>query len=89
MASGCSRAVAGAAGSSLLVNAGPRMLAGDFAPGFYVKHFIKDMNLALTQARAFGLDAPALSLSRSLYGELETKGHANDGTQSLFRLYDR
>jgi 3-hydroxyisobutyrate dehydrogenase len=79
----------GAAGSTLLVNAGPRMLAGDFAPGFYVKHFIKDMDLALTQARALGLDAPGLSLSRSLYGELEAKGYANDGTQSLFRLYDR
>jgi 3-hydroxyisobutyrate dehydrogenase len=79
----------GAAGSAQLVNAGPRMLAGDFAPGFYVKHFIKDMDLALTQARAFGLDAPGLSLSRSRYAELEAKGYLNEGTQSLFRLYDR
>ena len=79
----------GAASSALLVNAGPRMLAGDFAPGFYVKHFIKDMDLALTQARGFGLDVPGLSLSRSRFAELEAKGHVNEGTQSLFRLYDR
>jgi 3-hydroxyisobutyrate dehydrogenase len=79
----------GAAGSALLVNLGPRMLAGDFAPGFYVKHFIKDMDLALSQARALELDARGLALVRSLYGELDANGHGDAGTQSLFRLYER
>jgi 3-hydroxyisobutyrate dehydrogenase len=79
----------GAAGSALLVHAGPRMLAGDYAPGFYVKHFIKDMDLALAAAQRFELDARGLALARALYGELSAQGHDNDGTQSLFRLYDR
>jgi 3-hydroxyisobutyrate dehydrogenase len=79
----------GAAGSALLAGMGPRMLAGDFAPGFYVKHFIKDMDLALTAARGFDLDARGLALVRALYGELEAKGHGSAGTQSLFCLYDR
>ncbi len=79
----------GAAGSSLLVQAGPRMLAGDFAPGFYVKHFIKDMDIALAQAEKLELDVRGLELVRSLFGELSHKGYANEGTQSLFRLYDR
>jgi 3-hydroxyisobutyrate dehydrogenase len=79
----------GAASSGLLVKLGPRMLAGDFAPGFYVKHFIKDMDLALSQARGFELDARGLALARALYGELDDSGHGDAGTQSLFRLYDR
>jgi 3-hydroxyisobutyrate dehydrogenase len=79
----------GAAGSALLVHAGPRMLAGDYAPGFYVKHFIKDMDLALSQARGFAFDAPALALARALYGELAAQGHADEGTQALFRIVDR
>ena len=76
----------GAAGSALLVNAGPRMLAGDFAPGFYVKHFIKDMDLALTQARAFGLDAPGLSLSRSLLRR--ARGERARERWALSRFFD-
>jgi 3-hydroxyisobutyrate dehydrogenase len=79
----------GAAGSNLLVQVGPRMLSGDYAPGFYVKHFIKDMDLALASAARLDLDARGLELVRALYGELAALGHGNDGTQSLFRLYDR
>ena len=79
----------GAAGSALLTGAGPRMLAGDYAPGFYVKHFIKDMDLALAQADKFVLNARGLELVRSLFGELSRRGHGEEGTQSLFRLYDR
>jgi 3-hydroxyisobutyrate dehydrogenase len=79
----------GAAGSALLANAGPRMLAGDYAPGFYVKHFIKDMDLALAQAEKLELDARGLELVRSLFGELSRRGFGDEGTQSLFRLYDR
>jgi 3-hydroxyisobutyrate dehydrogenase len=79
----------GAAGSTLLTQVGPRMLAGDYAAGFYVKHFIKDLDLALAQAKRFDLDARGVALVRALYAELSASGHENDGTQSLFRLYDR
>jgi len=79
----------GAAGSTLLAKLGPRMLEGDFAPGFYVKHFIKDMDLALSQARGFALDARGLALVRTLYAELAENGHNEAGTQALFSLYDR
>jgi 3-hydroxyisobutyrate dehydrogenase len=54
-----------------------------------VKHFIKDMDLALASAARLDLDARGLELVRALYGELAALGHGNDGTQSLFRLYDR
>jgi 3-hydroxyisobutyrate dehydrogenase len=77
----------GAAGSALLVHAGPRMLAGDFAPGFYVKHFIKDLGLALESARELGLDARGTALVKELYDRVAAMGHADDGTQALFRLF--
>jgi 3-hydroxyisobutyrate dehydrogenase len=77
----------GAAGSALLLHAGPRMLAGDFAPGFYVKHFIKDLTLALESAQELGLDARATALVKQLYDRLAAQGHADEGTQALFRLY--
>jgi 3-hydroxyisobutyrate dehydrogenase len=79
----------GAAGSVLLSTMGPRILARDDAPGFYVKHFIKDMDLALSHARTFELDARGLALARALYDELARRGHADAGTQALFRLYER
>ena len=77
----------GAAGSAQLVHAGPRMLAGDFAPGFYVKHFIKDLGLALESASELGLDVRGVSLVKELYEKLAAMGHADEGTQALFRLF--
>lgn len=77
----------GAAGSWSLNNLGPRMIAGNFDPGFFVKHFIKDMNIALSSSKALGLDTPGLSLARRLYGELAARGGENDGTQALFKLF--
>lgn len=77
----------GAAGSWSLSNLAPRMLKGDFAPGFYVKHFIKDMRIALDSAEEMGLDLPGLKLAKSLYEKLAAGGGENDGTQALFRLY--
>lgn len=77
----------GAAGSWTLSNLAPRVLEGDFAPGFYVKHFIKDMTIAQESARALGMDTPGLDLALSRYQELAEKGYADDGTQALFRLY--
>jgi 3-hydroxyisobutyrate dehydrogenase len=77
----------GAAASFALVQLGPRMLAGDFAPGFYVRHFIKDMSIALAEAERMKLDLPGLAKAKALYERLAAAGHADDGTQALFRLY--
>jgi 3-hydroxyisobutyrate dehydrogenase len=78
----------GAASSFALVNLGPRMLEGDFAPGFYVRHFIKDMGIALAEAERMKLDLPGLAQAKALYDRLAMSGHGDDGTQALFRLYD-
>lgn len=77
----------GAAGSWSLSNYGPRMLAGDFDPGFFVKHFIKDMKIALESAKEMGLSTPGLELAKSMYEELALKGEENSGTHSLLKLY--
>ena len=79
----------GAAGSWSLSNLAPRMIGGDFAPGFYIKHFIKDMTIALDSAKEMGLLTPGLELVKSLYEQLAAEGFENDGTQALFKLYDR
>lgn len=78
----------GAAGSWSLSNLAPRMLAGNFAPGFFVKHFIKDMGIALESAREMSIQLPGLELADKLYHQLADEGHADDGTQALFKLYD-
>ena len=78
----------GAAGSWSLSNYGPRILNGDFDPGFFVKHYIKDMKLAEESADEIGLDLPALSLTRELYEEISEGGLGEAGTQSLYCLYD-
>lgn len=73
----------GAAGSWSLANLAPRMIAGDFAPGFFVEHFIKDMGIALEEAARMGIALPGLALARQLYVALSTQGHARSGTQAL------
>lgn len=77
----------GAASSWALVNLAPRALRADYAPGFYVKHFLKDMRLALESAAALQLDLPGLTQARALYEEVERRGWADQGTQVLLRLY--
>ena len=77
----------GAAGSFSLSNLAPRMLKGDFAPGFYVKHFIKDMGIALECAKEMKISLPGLELADKLYRTLADKGCENDGTQALYKLY--
>ena len=77
----------GAAASWSLSNLAPRILKGDFAPGFFVKHLVKDLDIALQECRHLGLKLPALRLSRKSYGELAGRGHAEEGTQALARLY--
>ena len=57
----------GAAGSWALQNYGPRILRGDFEPGFFVEHFLKDLAIALDEARRMGLSLPGLALAEQLY----------------------
>lgn len=77
----------GAAGSWSLSNLAPRMLKEDFEPGFYVKHFIKDLGIALDSAREFEIDLPGLALAHEMYQRLAARGFEDAGTQALFRLY--
>ena len=73
----------GAAGSWSLSNLAPRILANQFAPGFFVEHFIKDMGIALEESRRMGLALPGLALAHQLYLSLAALGHARDGTHAL------
>lgn len=77
----------GAAASWAMVNLGPRALRGDFAPGFYVKHFLKDMRLALESAAELKLDLPGLAAAKKLYDHVASRGWEDLGTQALYRLY--
>ncbi|MDP1422113.1 NAD(P)-dependent oxidoreductase [Peribacillus simplex] len=79
----------GAAGSWSLSNLAPRMIKGDFEPGFYIKHFIKDMKIAIESAEEMKLYTPGLNLAKSLYEELEADGKENKGTQALFSLLEK
>jgi 3-hydroxyisobutyrate dehydrogenase len=73
----------GAAGSWSINNLGPRIATGDFAPGFIVDHFIKDMGIALDEAAATGFSLPGLSLVRQLYIAAKAQGYGKSGTQAL------
>ena len=75
----------GAAGSWSLSNLAPRMLKNDFAPGFYVEHFLKDLGLALAEADRMQLCLPGLALARQLYNAVAAAGGGRDGTQALVR----
>lgn len=77
----------GAAGSWSLSNLAPRMMKGDFEPGFYVKHFVKDMKIALAEADEMGLDLPGLQMAKDLYEELIEEGYGEKGTQVLYTKY--
>lgn len=73
----------GAAGSWSLNNLGPRIIDGNFDPGFFVEHFIKDMGIALDEANKMGLSLPGLALAKQLYLALQAQGHGRDGTHAL------
>jgi 3-hydroxyisobutyrate dehydrogenase len=73
----------GAAGSWSLSNLGPRIIANNFDPGFFVEHFIKDMGIALAEANRMGLCLPGLALAHQLYVALKAQGHGRDGTHAL------
>ena len=73
----------GAAGSWSLANLAPRIVAADFEPGFFVEHFIKDMGIALDEAKRMGLSLPGLALANQLYLALAAQGFGRKGTQAL------
>jgi 3-hydroxyisobutyrate dehydrogenase len=73
----------GAAGSKALEVLGPRMLARNFEPGFYVEHFIKDMGIALAEAERMNLSLPGLALAKQLYEAVRAQGYGRKGTQAL------
>jgi 3-hydroxyisobutyrate dehydrogenase len=73
----------GAAGSKALEILGPRMLARNFEPGFYVEHFIKDMGIALAEAEKMSLCLPGLALAKQLYEAVRAQGYGKKGTQAL------
>jgi 3-hydroxyisobutyrate dehydrogenase len=77
----------GAAGSFLLSAMGPRMLAEDFAPGFMIVHFLKDMTIALAEAEARGLDLKGLRVALGQYRGLAEAGLEREGTQALAKAY--
>ncbi len=73
----------GAAGSWSLSNLAPRIIVNNFDPGFFVEHFIKDMGIALAEARRMQLCLPGLALAHQLYSAVQAQGHGRLGTQAL------
>jgi 3-hydroxyisobutyrate dehydrogenase len=73
----------GAAGSWSLSNLGPRIMARNFEPGFFVEHFIKDMGIALDEAQRMGLALPGLALAKQLYLAVQAQGYGRKGTHAL------
>lgn len=73
----------GAAGSWSLSNLGPRIIANQFDPGFFVEHFVKDMGIVLQEARRMQLSLPGLSLAHQLYVALQAQGGSRLGTHAL------
>lgn len=78
----------GAAGSWGLANLAPRIIRGDYSPGFFVKHFVKDMRIALDSAKAADLRLPGLELAERLYTRLVAEGGEDSGTQALIKIYE-
>jgi 3-hydroxyisobutyrate dehydrogenase len=79
----------GAAGSVQLNVQGPRMIKGDFEPGFMLEHFVKDIGLAIAEADRMGLRLPGLTQAKQLYDILMQQGHGRTGYHALFELYVR
>jgi 3-hydroxyisobutyrate dehydrogenase len=77
----------GAAASWSLTNLAPRILKSDFAPGFFIEHFLKDLRIALDEARASGLDLPCATAAERTYRALAEAGYARAGTQAIVHAY--
>lgn len=81
--------VSGAAGSVAMKNLGPRMLAGNFSPGFYINHFVKDLGLCIDQCRQMQLVLPGLELADEFYRMMQARGEGELGTQNLINCLAR
>ncbi len=77
----------GSAANWSMSNYSPRILAKNFSPGFFIKHFIKDLKIALEEAEKMSLDLPNTKLAEQLYEKLANQGYENDGTQALIKLW--
>lgn len=77
----------GAAGSWAMTNLAPRALGDNYAPGFYVKHILKDMRIALESAAELKLELPGLATAKALYDRVAARGWDDSGTQALYRYY--
>ncbi len=77
----------GAAGSWALTNLAPRILRDDFEAGFYVEHFIKDMDIAIKESKRLGVSVPGLESARDLYDKVRSMGLGRKGTQALYLAY--
>lgn len=83
------KSIGGGAASGFQLNVmGGKILNNDFAPGFYIEHFIKDLGIALVEAQRMQLDLPGLTLARKLYEDLAQQGHSRLGTQALIKHYE-
>jgi len=78
----------GSGGSWQMTNMAPRAIAGDFDPGFFIKHFIKDMKIAAHEAKAGEIELPGLELALKQYEKLQQQGFEDLGTQGLYKLYN-
>lgn len=79
---------AGAAGSWQISNMAPRVLKGDLAPGFFIKHFIKDMRIIHDEMEQRGVELEMLETVLEMYEDLAEDGFEDDGTQALIKLYN-
>ena len=78
----------GAAGSWQLTNNGPKIMRKDYAPGFYIKHFIKDMRIAWEESAGFGAELPVLRGVLQMFEKLDAEGFGDLGTQALIKYYE-
>ncbi len=78
----------GAAGSWILSNLGPRVLRGDMAPGFKIRLHQKDLRLAVEEAGRLGFSLPGAELVSEHFAEAVRRGHQDDGTQALIRIFE-
>lgn len=78
----------GAAGSWTINNLGPKIAKKDFDPGFFIKHFVKDMGIALEEARRMNIALPGLALVNQFYISAMAMGYENLGTQALYKVFE-
>ena len=82
------QSIGGGAASGFQLNVlGAKMIVGDYAPGFYVEHLIKDLKIALAEAEQMHLNLPGLALAKSLFEKMADRGLQRDGTQGIFQIY--